>query len=132
MRGAPAIGVTAAYGAYFGARDIETESYSDFVKQFDEVCEVLAATRPTAVNLFWALERMKSLVQANPDQPIGNLKIGEFEVNGIPHAIAIRGRTRVDIQRLCHDLQRVCEQHDVEVMLVGMSRIRARGIRRRG
>ena len=42
---------------------------------------------------------------------IGQLTIGEFEVDGIPHAIAIRGRTRVDIQRLCHDLQRVCEQH---------------------
>jgi predicted metalloprotease with PDZ domain len=42
---------------------------------------------------------------------IGSLTIGEFEANGIPHAIAIRGRTRVDIQRLCHDLQRVCEQH---------------------
>jgi predicted metalloprotease with PDZ domain len=42
---------------------------------------------------------------------IGQLTIGEFEVNGIPHAIAIRGRTRVDIARVCHDLQRVCAQH---------------------
>lgn len=42
---------------------------------------------------------------------IGRLTIGEFDVDGIPHAIAIRGRTRVDIQRLCHDLQRVCAQH---------------------
>jgi predicted metalloprotease with PDZ domain len=41
---------------------------------------------------------------------IGHLLIGEFEVNGIPHAIAIRGRARVDIARLCHDLQRVCAQ----------------------
>jgi predicted metalloprotease with PDZ domain len=41
---------------------------------------------------------------------IGHLLIGEFEVNGIPHAIAIRGRARVDIARLCHDLQRVCTQ----------------------
>lgn len=42
---------------------------------------------------------------------IAQLTIGEFEVNGIPHAIAIRGRTRVDIARVCHDLQSVCAQH---------------------
>lgn len=42
---------------------------------------------------------------------IGQLAIGEFEAGGIPHAIAIRGRTRVDMARLCHDLQAVCEQH---------------------
>ena len=41
---------------------------------------------------------------------IGHLLIGEFEVNGIPHAIAIRGQARVDISRLCHDLRRVCAQ----------------------
>ena len=42
---------------------------------------------------------------------IGNLAIGEFEVNGIPHTIAIRGRTRVDMGRVCHDLNTLCEQH---------------------
>jgi predicted metalloprotease with PDZ domain len=42
---------------------------------------------------------------------IGQLAIGEFDVQGIPHAIAIRGRTRVDMARICHDLARVCEQH---------------------
>jgi methylthioribose-1-phosphate isomerase len=84
VRGAPAIGVTAAYGALFGARAIETESYADFVKEFDQVCELLGATRPTAVNLFWALERMKSLIRANPDQPVDNLKIGlEYEAMAI-------------------------------------------------
>ncbi|MBE0576733.1 MAG: S-methyl-5-thioribose-1-phosphate isomerase [Desulfuromonadales bacterium] len=84
VRGAPAIGITAAYGAYFGARDIKAESYSDFISEFDQVCEVLAATRPTAVNLFWALQRMKSLVHANADQPVGNLKIGlEYEAMAI-------------------------------------------------
>ena len=48
VRGAPAIGVTAAYGALFGARAIETEDYAEFVKEFDHACEVLGATRPTA------------------------------------------------------------------------------------
>ena len=42
---------------------------------------------------------------------IGELSIGEFEAGGIPHAIAIRGNTRVDMARLCHDLQTICEQH---------------------
>jgi len=41
---------------------------------------------------------------------IGSLSIGEFDVQGIPHAIAIRGNTRVDMARLCHDMQGVCEQ----------------------
>jgi predicted metalloprotease with PDZ domain len=42
---------------------------------------------------------------------IGELIIGEFEAGGVPHAIAIRGNTRVDMARLCHDLQTICEQH---------------------
>jgi predicted metalloprotease with PDZ domain len=42
---------------------------------------------------------------------IGNLAIGEFEVNGIPHTIAIHGRTRADMGRVCHDLSTLCEQH---------------------
>lgn len=42
---------------------------------------------------------------------IGNLSIGEFEVGGIPHLIAIRGNTRADMARLCHDLQVLCECH---------------------
>jgi methylthioribose-1-phosphate isomerase len=84
VRGAPAIGVTAAYGAYFGARAIEVDNYPDFINEFQKVCELLAATRPTAVNLCWALERMKSLVRANADQPVGNLKIGlEYEAMAI-------------------------------------------------
>jgi len=84
VRGAPAIGVTAAYGAFFGARDIEAESYDEFVEKFHQVCDLLAATRPTAVNLFWALERMKSLIRANANQPVDNLKIGlEYEAMAI-------------------------------------------------
>jgi len=84
VRGAPAIGVTAAYGAFFGARAIEADTYPEFIAEFEKVCSVLAGTRPTAVNLFWALERMQSLVRANPDQPVGNLKIGlEYEAMAI-------------------------------------------------
>ncbi len=53
IRGAPAIGVAAAMGVALGMQDAETEA------EFDQICETLAKTRPTAVNLFWAIERMR-------------------------------------------------------------------------
>ncbi len=84
VRGAPAIGIAAAFGAWFGARDLATESFADFCAEFAKVCAVLAATRPTAVNLSWALNRMQSLVRANEGQPVVNLKIAlEYEALAI-------------------------------------------------
>ena len=84
VRGAPAIGIAAAFGAWFGARDIHAESFDGFWAEFTKACAVLAATRPTAVNLCWALERMKSLVRANALQPVINLKIAlEYEALAI-------------------------------------------------
>lgn len=84
VRGAPAIGVAAAIGAWFGARDIETESSQEFYAELEKVCDVLAATRPTAVNLFWALERMKHFAHANLDRSVLELKIGlEYEALAI-------------------------------------------------
>lgn len=58
VRGAPAIGVAAAYGMYLGAREIKTENRELFLTQLEKVAEKLRATRPTAVNLFWAIQRM--------------------------------------------------------------------------
>jgi len=84
VRGAPAIGVAAAIGAWFGARDIETELSWEFFQQFKEICAVLAATRPTAVNLSWALERMKHFTESNLDRSVLELKIGlEYEALAI-------------------------------------------------
>lgn len=84
VRGAPAIGVAAAIGAWFGARDIETESSEQFFAEFEKICALLAATRPTAVNLCWALERMKRFAAANLDRSVMELKIGlEFEALAI-------------------------------------------------
>jgi methylthioribose-1-phosphate isomerase len=84
VRGAPAIGVAAAFGAYFGARDIETTDFATFFSRFEEVCAVLAATRPTAVNLFWALDRMKSFAQASHAYPVADIKITlEYEAMAI-------------------------------------------------
>ena len=59
VRGAPAIGVTAAYGIALGARSIDAEDKEEFLVQLSEVVETFAVTRPTAVNLFLAIERMK-------------------------------------------------------------------------
>ncbi|WP_414552273.1 S-methyl-5-thioribose-1-phosphate isomerase [Anabaena sp. CCY 0017] len=58
VRGAPAIGVAAAYGMYLGAREIETENQHEFLERLEKVAELLRSTRPTAVNLFWAISRM--------------------------------------------------------------------------
>jgi methylthioribose-1-phosphate isomerase len=57
VRGAPAIGIAAAYGMYLGAREIETDKRDQFLQQLEKVATMLRATRPTAVNLFWAISR---------------------------------------------------------------------------
>jgi methylthioribose-1-phosphate isomerase len=59
VRGAPAIGVAAAYGMYLGARDLTTTDRAEFLSQLTEIGKTLRATRPTAVNLFWAIDRME-------------------------------------------------------------------------
>jgi methylthioribose-1-phosphate isomerase len=61
VRGAPAIGVSAAYGVALGARNSAARSAEEFAPEFEKICARLAATRPTAVNLFWAIDRMKNL-----------------------------------------------------------------------
>jgi methylthioribose-1-phosphate isomerase len=84
VRGAPAIGVAAAFGAWFGARDIEATSTTEFMQKFKLICAHLAATRPTAVNLCWALDRMQSFAAANLERRIMELKIGlEYEAMAI-------------------------------------------------
>src|SRR5881397_2315267 len=59
IRGAPAIGVAAAMGIALGMRRSAATGTQKFAAEFHKTCELMAATRPTAVNLFWAIERMK-------------------------------------------------------------------------
>jgi methylthioribose-1-phosphate isomerase len=61
VRGAPAIGVSAAYGVALGAKNTTAKNAQDFAQEFEKICARLAGTRPTAVNLFWAIDRMKAL-----------------------------------------------------------------------
>jgi methylthioribose-1-phosphate isomerase len=63
VRGAPAIGIAAAYGMYLGARDIQTVDIQEFLVQLETVADVLRRTRPTAVNLFWAIDQMLKTAQ---------------------------------------------------------------------
>ncbi len=64
VRGAPAIGVSAAYGIALGARQFVGTTVEDLEEEIEYISEVLGATRPTAVNLFWAIDRMKRTFQA--------------------------------------------------------------------
>src|ERR1044071_6122824 len=71
IRGAPAIGVAAAMGVAIG---VLQASASDLDRQVDEICETLARTRPTAVNLFWAIDRMKRLYRSLQGRPIEEIR----------------------------------------------------------
>ena len=74
IRGAPAIGVAAAMGVALGARDIIADTFETFYRQLENVCDVLGRTRPTAVNLFWGLERMKRVAQTHRDKDLNSIR----------------------------------------------------------
>ncbi len=65
IRGAPAIGVAAAMGAALGARKIKAKTRQQFLTSFETLCSFIASARPTAVNLFWALERMRETARSS-------------------------------------------------------------------
>ena len=69
IRGAPAIGVAAGYGIALGAQDIKTTDEDDFLKQLNQVMQTLATTRPTAVNLFQAINRMRKITAIGGNIP---------------------------------------------------------------
>lgn len=72
IRGAPAIGVAAAMGLALGASQSVGTSVADLEDDFTYMCQVMSETRPTAVNLFWAIERMREVVRrekANTQDP---------------------------------------------------------------
>jgi methylthioribose-1-phosphate isomerase len=74
IRGAPAIGVAAAMGAALGALTLKTEDPKEFQIQFTYICREIAAARPTAVNLFWALDRMQMVAQEHAAAPVTDIK----------------------------------------------------------
>lgn len=74
VRGAPAIGVSAALGVVVGIQNSMASDFRSFKSELDTVIDVLADTRPTAVNLFWALERMRRTAETNRESSVAELK----------------------------------------------------------
>lgn len=74
VRGAPAIGVAAAFGIYVLADAIETDDYDVFFREFEKQKEYLDSARPTAVNLSWALKRMEGVVRSNAEKSVAAIK----------------------------------------------------------
>lgn len=74
VRGAPAIGIAAGYGMYLGIKASAAETYEELAKDFQRVKEYLASSRPTAVNLFWALDRMEERFKQEQDKSVSEIK----------------------------------------------------------
>jgi methylthioribose-1-phosphate isomerase len=74
VRGAPAIGVSAAMGIALGASNSAADSVADLKREFDRVCDLIGKTRPTAVNLFWAIRRMQEKFASVRALPVAEIK----------------------------------------------------------
>jgi methylthioribose-1-phosphate isomerase len=74
VRGAPAIGVAAAMGIALGLRDAEGDHVSELRRNFDQICDSMGETRPTAVNLFWAIRRMQDRFEQVNELPVAQIK----------------------------------------------------------
>lgn len=74
IRGAPAIGIAAAMGIALGAQDIEAKSCKDFIKKLKFLFDAMLSTRPTAVNIKWAVERIKKMLAASGLESVQRLK----------------------------------------------------------
>jgi len=74
VRGAPAIGMTAAYGLFLGVRHSTAQTREEFDQEVQEKADYLASSRPTAINLMWALERLKAKIALHPELSISEVK----------------------------------------------------------
>ena len=79
VRGAPAIGAAGALGVLLGIRDKRYADYRAFKRRLEKIISYLGSSRPTAVNLFWALERMKACAEANSDRPLDEIRNSLFK-----------------------------------------------------
>lgn len=74
IRGAPAIGIAAAMGIALGAQDIKARGFEEFIKKLNPICKIMFETRPTAINIQWAIEKIKNLIYRNKFASIDVLK----------------------------------------------------------
>lgn len=79
VRGAPAIGIAGAMGVYLGLKDSESQNSEEFLAQLEKVGSYLASSRPTAVNLFWAIDRVKKVAEEKRNLDVTALKQILFE-----------------------------------------------------
>jgi len=86
VRGAPAIGVAAAMGIALGVKNSSAETVGGLKKDFDQICKVIGETRPTAVNLFWAIRRMQDKFESLRIRPIGQIREAIIEEAQSMHA----------------------------------------------
>jgi methylthioribose-1-phosphate isomerase len=74
VRGAPAIGVAAAMGIALGVKNSKAETVADLKRELDQICDIIGKTRPTAVNLFWAIRRMQEKFERVRIRPLAQIK----------------------------------------------------------
>jgi methylthioribose-1-phosphate isomerase len=86
VRGAPAIGVAAAMGIALGVKTSKAENGGDLKPEFDQICDVMGKTRPTAVNLFWAIRRMRDKFEMLRVRPVAQIKRSLIEEAQRMHA----------------------------------------------
>ncbi len=86
VRGAPAIGVAAAMGIALGVKSSKAENVGDLKREFDAICDNMGTTRPTAVNLFWAIARMKEKFERLRVRPVAQVKQALIEEAKRMHA----------------------------------------------
>src|SRR6266568_3479281 len=86
VRGAPAIGVAAAMGIALGVKNSKAESAGELKIEFDQICDVIGKTRPTAVNLFWAIRRMQQKFETLRVRPVAQIQRALIEEARRMHA----------------------------------------------
>src|SRR6184192_897552 len=86
VRGAPAIGVAAAMGIALGIKNSKAENIDKLRQEFDQICDMIGKTRPTAVNLFWAITRMRKKFDVLGGKPMPQIKQSLIEEAQRMHA----------------------------------------------
>ena len=86
VRGAPAIGVSAAMGIALGVKNSKADNFADLKIEFDQICKIIGETRPTAVNLFWAIRRMTAKLETLRSRPVAQIKEALIEEAQRMHA----------------------------------------------
>ncbi len=97
VRGAPAIGVAGAFGVVLGTQNIQTDKYKVFKRRLGEIIRYLLSCRPTAVNLAWALARMKKCAEANKSKSIKKIKSALIE-----EVLRIMEEDKICCRRMAH------------------------------